>query len=62
MKRVLALSILIFVITLREAHGWLPPLLAHRWEWWWQEWWFNALVTLAALSIGVILARRGRRY
>ena len=60
MKRVLALWGLIFVVTMREAHGWLPPLITHRREWWYREWWFNVVVVLAALSIGAILARKDK--
>ncbi len=60
MKRAIFLLFLIVVITVREAHGWLPPFIAHRREWWYQEWWFNALIVLAAFALGMIVSRNRR--
>lgn len=60
MRRVVALATLIFFITMRESHGWLPLWFTHHVEWWYQEWWFNLVVAVSALAIGVILAGRRR--
>ena len=60
MKKAIVLFFFIVVITIREAHGWLPPLITHRREWWYQEWYFNALIVPAAFALGMIAAR-GRR-
>ena len=59
MLRFLLLAVC-FSLTLREAHGWLPPLLTWRWEWWRQEWLFNGAVVLCALPTGYIWGRSNK--
>ena len=54
----LILILAAIVLTMREAHGWFPPFLTHRLEWWWQEWLFNLAVFGPAFIVGRLSKRK----